>query len=87
MTRILKVGAAQLGPIQKDDSRKEIVERLIALLHKGSAVSCDLVVFPELALTTFSRDGGQKIYPTLIIFLKPKCQIQKFSHYLMKLKN
>ena len=53
MTRILKVGAAQLGPIQRDNNRKEVVERLIALLHKGAAESCDLVVFPELALTTF----------------------------------
>ncbi len=53
MTRVLKIGAAQLGPIQRDDNRKEVVERLIALLNKGAADSCDLVVFPELALTTF----------------------------------
>jgi len=53
MTRVLKIGAAQLGPIQRDDNRKEVVERLIALLNKGAVESCDLVVFPELALTTF----------------------------------
>ena len=53
MTRILKVGAAQLGPIQRENNRKEVVERLIALLNKGAVESCDLVVFPELALTTF----------------------------------
>ena len=87
MTRILKVGAAQLGPIQRDNNRKEVVERLIALLHKGAAESCDLVVFPELALTTFSRDGGRKTYPNSIIFSKPKCRIKKFSHYLIRRKN
>jgi predicted amidohydrolase len=29
------------------------VQRLIALLHDGHKAGCDLVVFPELALTTF----------------------------------
>ena len=53
MTRVLKVGAAQLGPIQKEEKRKEVVQRLIALLQEGASQSCDLVVFPELALTTF----------------------------------
>jgi N-carbamoyl-D-amino-acid hydrolase len=53
MSRIITVGAAQMGPIQKDHSRKEVVERLIALLRQGHKAGCDLVVFPELALTTF----------------------------------
>lgn len=53
MSRIVTVGAAQMGPIQKDHSRKEVVERLIALLRQGHQAGCDLVVFPELALTTF----------------------------------
>jgi predicted amidohydrolase len=47
------VGAAQLGPIQRSDSRQAVVERLLALLVEGHARGCDLVVFPELALTTF----------------------------------
>ena len=53
MSRIVTVGAAQMGPIQQDDSRAEVVQRLIALLHDGHKAGCDLVVFPELALTTF----------------------------------
>jgi len=53
MSRIITVGAAQLGPIQKDHSRDEVVIRLIALLRQAKAADCDLVVFPELALTTF----------------------------------
>ncbi len=53
MSRIVTVGAAQMGPIQKNDSRAEVVQRLIALLHDGHKAGCDLVVFPELALTTF----------------------------------
>ncbi len=53
MPRIVTVGAAQLGPIQRDDSRAAVVERLIALLRDGARHGCDLVVFPELALTTF----------------------------------
>ena len=53
MPRIITVGAAQLGPIARKDSRAQVVERLLALLHDAQASGCDLVVFPELALTTF----------------------------------
>ena len=53
MSRILKVGAAQLGPIHLADDRPSVVKRLIALLRQAGAGGCRLVVFPELALTTF----------------------------------
>lgn len=53
MSRIITVGAAQLGPIQKEHTREQVVARLIALLRQASNSDCDLVVFPELALTTF----------------------------------
>jgi predicted amidohydrolase len=53
MTRMLTVGVAQLGPIARADERKVVVERLLALLTEGHGRGCDLVVFPELALTTF----------------------------------
>ena len=53
MTRVITVGAAQLGPIQKADSRENVVARLVALLQQAHRNDCDLVVFPELALTTF----------------------------------
>lgn len=53
MSRIVTVGAAQLGPIQRGDDRASVVARLLELLRQGAAAGCDLVVFPELALTTF----------------------------------
>ncbi len=53
MARILTVGAAQLGPIQRAEPRSQVIERLLALLHQANDKGCDLVVFPELALTTF----------------------------------
>lgn len=53
MTRIVTVGAAQLGPISRTETRSQVVQRLIALLTLGKQHGCDLVVFPELALTTF----------------------------------
>jgi predicted amidohydrolase len=53
MTRQLVVGAAQLGPVNRDASRPSVVTRLIELLRQGKAAGCELVVFPELALTTF----------------------------------
>jgi predicted amidohydrolase len=53
MSRILTVGAAQLGPIQRAEGRPAVVERMLALMHKAHDKGCDLIVFPELALTTF----------------------------------
>lgn len=53
MSRILTVGAAQLGPIARKEPRSAVVARLIALLRQAKEHGCDLVAFPELALTTF----------------------------------
>jgi predicted amidohydrolase len=53
MPRIIRVAAAQSGPIQRADSRQAVVARLLALLDQAAARRCDLVVFTELALTTF----------------------------------
>ncbi len=51
--RNLTVAAAQLGPIQRNDDRQSVVIRLIDLLRDAHSKSAELVVFPELALTTF----------------------------------
>ena len=53
MARLITVGAAQLGPIARQDSRGLVVKRLLDLLGQAQGRGCDLVVFPELALTTF----------------------------------
>jgi predicted amidohydrolase len=53
MTRMLTVAAAQMGPVQRDDSRESVVERLLVMLRDAHAHGVELVVFPELALTTF----------------------------------
>src|SRR5262245_22330603 len=42
-----------MGPIQKADSRQAVVRRMLDLLDRAKAEDCDLVVYPELALTTF----------------------------------
>ncbi|MBN8997055.1 MAG: N-carbamoyl-D-amino-acid hydrolase [Rhizobiales bacterium] len=51
--RLVKVAAAQMGPIQKADDRQTVVARMVELLRKAAEAGCDLVVYPELALTTF----------------------------------
>jgi N-carbamoyl-D-amino-acid hydrolase len=53
LSRVLRVAAAQSGPIQKADSRQAVVRRMIDLLDQAKAQNCDLVVYSELALTTF----------------------------------
>lgn len=51
--REIIIGAAQMGPIQRADSRTQVVARMIALLDEAKSAGCGLVVFPELCLTTF----------------------------------
>jgi len=53
MTRLLEVAAAQMGPVARADSRESVVERLLVMLREAAGRGAQLVVFPELALTTF----------------------------------
>ena len=53
MTREVVLGVAQLGPNGRRQPRAEVVERMMVLLRQGAERGCDLVAFPELALTTF----------------------------------
>ncbi|MFZ4807940.1 MAG: N-carbamoyl-D-amino-acid hydrolase [Hyphomicrobiaceae bacterium] len=53
MSRIVTVAAAQLGAIHKADSRASVIARMIALMEQAKAKGSDLIVYPELALTTF----------------------------------
>ena len=53
MARYLTVAAAQMGPVQKEHTRDQVVQRLVALLQQAHSMGAELVVFPELALTTF----------------------------------
>ena len=51
--RAVRVAGAQLGPIARDEHRSKVVERLVALLREAHASGAEVVVYPELALTTF----------------------------------
>jgi len=53
MSRTLTVAAAQLGPIQRAEGRDSAVARMVRLMERAQARGAELVVFPELALTTF----------------------------------
>lgn len=51
--RLLTVAAAQMGPNQLADPREKTLGRMLKLLEGAAAQGARLVVFPELALTTF----------------------------------
>ena len=53
MPRPITLAGAQLGPIHKADDRASVVKRLCDLLRQAHGKGAHLVVFPELALTTF----------------------------------
>lgn len=51
--RRLGIAVAQMGPVHLADSRHAVVARLVAMLREAKARGADIVVFPELAFTTF----------------------------------
>ncbi len=53
MSRSLVVAAAQMGPTQRTDTRAHTLDRIVALLEQAAQAGAKLVVFPELAFTTF----------------------------------
>lgn len=53
MTRHMKIAAAQLGPLQRSDTRQDATRRLVELLREAHSMGARFVVFPELAFTTF----------------------------------
>ena len=53
MSRVLRTAAAQMGPIGRNETRRSVVARMVALLDQGARQGAELVVFPELALTSF----------------------------------
>ena len=53
MSRIINVASGQMGPIAKSETRKDAVRRLIAMMREAKGRGADLIVFTELALTTF----------------------------------
>lgn len=53
MSRYLNVAMGQLGPIQRADSRTAVVKRLCAMMREAKSLGAQIIVYPELALTTF----------------------------------
>lgn len=53
MSRKLGLAVAQMGPVHLSDSRQAVVQRLVRMLREARQRGAEMVVFPELALTTF----------------------------------
>jgi predicted amidohydrolase len=51
--RMLGLAVAQMGPVQLSDTRETVVRRLIEMMRDAKGRGAEMVVFPELALTTF----------------------------------
>jgi N-carbamoyl-D-amino-acid hydrolase len=47
------LAVAQLGPVHLADTRESVVKRMLEMMREAKARQADMVVFPELALTTF----------------------------------
>lgn len=53
MPRHLITAAAQMGPIARSETRADTVRRLVEMMREARARGAELVVFTEMALTTF----------------------------------
>ncbi len=53
MSRTLVVAGAQMGPIARHDSRQKVVSRLVGMMREAKGRGADVIVYPELALTSF----------------------------------
>jgi predicted amidohydrolase len=74
MSRIVTVGAAQLGPIARSETRPQVVQRLIALMRQAKAVGCDLVVYAELT----QEEGRTRRFNTAILVDKSGAIVGKY---------
>jgi predicted amidohydrolase len=53
MPRYITVAAAQMGPNNEGTPREEIVERMLSMLERAAQDGVELIVYPEMALTTY----------------------------------
>lgn len=51
--RTLGLAVAQMGPVHLSDTRTAVVRRLVEMMREARSRGAEMVVFPELALTTF----------------------------------
>lgn len=52
MTRMM-IGGAQIGGIQKDETREEVVARMLTLMDEAHEKGVEFLAYPEMTLTTF----------------------------------
>jgi len=69
--RSIGIAVAQMGPVNLADSRTTVVKRLLEMMREAKARQADMVVFPELALTTFfprywmeEKEAHEKFFET-----------------------
>ena len=53
MIRKYVVSSAQMGPISRQDTRQDCVNRMLEMMKEAAAKGSRFIVFPELALTSF----------------------------------
>ena len=49
----LAIAAGEMGPISRDESRASAVRRMTDMMRQAKRILVELMVFPELALTTY----------------------------------
>src|SRR4029453_2371944 len=87
-TRIIRVAGGQMGPTMRADARQHTLGRMIALLEKAAAEGAQLIVFPELAFTTFFPRWLISDEELLPFFEKamPNAQVQPLFYRAKELK-
>ncbi|EPQ51461.1 carbon-nitrogen hydrolase [Gloeophyllum trabeum ATCC 11539] len=53
MPRVIRLAAAQMGATHRTDSRAKTMDRMLHLLDEASSQGAQVVLYPEIAFTTF----------------------------------
>ena len=75
MTRFLTVGAAQMGPIQRSHTRRDVVERLIAHLREAKRMGCA----GSGPFARRPRSGNESSAPSGGNYRRRRCKVHAFK--------
>ena len=87
MARHITVGAAQFGPVPRDQTREQVVQRLLDLMRQAHGRGCDVVVFTEVALTSFFPHWYIEEKEELDAILSVRCLHQLRGHCSRRLRD
>jgi predicted amidohydrolase len=77
MARWVKLAAAQMGPNQESSPRVAIIDRMLKLMDQAIEEQVEILVYPELALTTYFPKRVRDDYDQFFESEMPNASVQR----------